>query len=191
MTRITTTGKVFTEKQLIALLNKGAKGTVTAIAERTKKVMQEYTKKNLYDVPKLTIGNVSPGEYYTRSWNLFYSIDKEDTEADGDEFFNEVGYQEHYLYEHQAPPEFRVTKRGNLHMVKFGRYTDYRSDYVGDEMLENDWLEEGTEGGLAPREGTHVVRDTMNILTQYFASNGVQADLEANFGGGITVTREK
>lgn len=191
LTKITTTGKVFTEKQLLEMLDKGARVTVTAVAEKTKQVMKEYTQRNLYNVAKLTSTSAPPGLYYNRSRYLYGSIDRDRTEADGDVWYNDVGFQEYLLEEQAEPPEFRVTKKGELSMIKFGRYTNLYGNSVVDEMLDEGWIEEGTTGGKAPRKGAHIVKDTKEFLDNYFSTNGIQADLQQNYGHGVTITRER
>lgn len=191
MTKITTTGKVFTEKQLMSLLEKGAKGTVTTVANKASSVMKEFTIKNLYNVPKLTLTNARPGQYYTRSRYLLGSIDIDRTEAEEDMWYSDVGFNESYLRENATLPEYKITKKGTKKIVKFGRYTDIWGDYVGDDMLADGYIEDGLDGGLAPRRGAHIIRDTMTFLDDYFSSNGIIVDMEQNFGYGITITRER
>lgn len=191
MTKITTTGRVFTEKQLTDLLKKGARGTVTTVAQKAASTLKKYTQKNLYDVPKLTNTSAFSGEYYHRSRYLLGSIETDRTEAEDDMFFNEVGFSEERLREHAEPPSYRETKKGTFKVSAFGRYTDLWGDFVGDDMLDMEWLEEGTEGGKAPRKGAHMIADTLNFLDDYFSSNGIIADMEQNFGRGITITRER
>ena len=176
---------IMTDKQLEALLAKGARGVITQLAQYAKKEMQYFTKRNLYDQVLVDTKNRA----YDRSRYLYGSIESSRTESSGDSFYSEVAFDKDYIRAHAEKPTYKKTKKGKLRMVKFGRYTDIHGDYVGDEMIEEGWIEDGTGyPSIVPRGGAHIMEDTVESIDRFLAQNGVEAELKREFG---TVVIEK
>lgn len=172
-------GKFLTSKQLDALMRAGTKGTVTKLSAYAKKALQLSTEKNLYQQKLVNTKNSA----YQRSRHLYGSITSTRTDDSGDSFFSVAGFEDEYLRARSTPPEFKKTRRGKKRLVKFGRYTDIYGDYVGDQMIEDGWLEDGTDRpSMVPRRGAEMIESATEMVEDFIGGFGIEAEIKKEFG---------
>lgn len=174
--------KGFTQKEIEKMLKKAAKGLTTDIAKYAEIRLKHNTKERLYGQ---TLVNTKK-HYYKASGEFYRAITREPTEYLDDEYSAEVGWSDQKLRESSTDPVYRRTRRGKLKLVEFGRYTDIYGDYVGDEMVELFWLEEGTEKpSIVKRRGAYMVEATMNDIDAFMMSHNLDASISKEFGNVI------
>lgn len=174
--------KGFTQKEIEKMLKKAAKGLTTDIAKYAEIRLKYNTKERLYGQ---TLVNTKK-HYYKASGEFYRAITREPTEYLDDEYSAEVGWSDQKLRESSTDPVYRRTRRGKLKLVEFGRYTDIYGDYVGDEMVELFWLEEGTEKpSIVKRRGAFMVEATMNDIDAFMMSHNLDASISKEFGNVI------
>lgn len=174
--------KGFTQKEIEKMLKKAAKGLATDIAKYAEIRLKYNTKERLYGQ---TLVNTKK-HYYKASGEFYRAITREPTEYLDDEYSAEVGWSDQKLRESSTDPVYRRTRRGKLKLVEFGRYTDIYGDYVGDEMVELFWLEEGTEKpSIVKRRGAFMVEATMNDIDAFMMSHNLDASISKDFGNVI------
>lgn len=174
--------KGFTQKEIEKMLKKAAKGLTTDIAKYAEIRLKYNTKERLYGQ---TLVNTKK-HYYKASGEFYRAITREPTEYLDDEYSAEVGWSDQKLRESSTDPVYRRTRRGKLKLVEFGRYTDIYGDYVGDEMVELFWLEEGTEKpSIVKRRGAFMVEATMNDIDEFMMSHNLDASISKEFGNVI------
>lgn len=174
--------KGFTQKEIEKMLKKAAKGLTTDIAKYAEIRLKYNTKERLYGQ---TLVNTKK-HYYKASGEFYRAITREPTEYLDDEYSAEVGWSDQKLRESSTDPVYRRTRRGKLKLVEFGRYTDIYGDYVGDEMVELFWLEEGTEKpSIVKRRGAYMVEATMNDIDAFMMSHNLDASISKEFGNVI------
>lgn len=174
--------KGFTQKEIEKMLKKTAKGLATDIAKYAEIRLKYNTKERLYGQ---TLVNTKK-HYYKASGEFYRAITREPTEYLDDEYSAEVGWSDQKLRESSTDPVYRRTRRGKLKLVEFGRYTDIYGDYVGDEMVELFWLEEGTEKpSIVKRRGAYMVEATMNDIDAFMMSHNLDASISKDFGNVI------
>lgn len=174
--------KGFTQKEIEKMLKKAAKGLTTDIAKYAEIRLKYNTKERLYGQ---TLVNTKK-HYYKASGEFYRAITREPTEYLDDEYSAEVGWSDQKLRESSTDPVYRRTRRGKLKLVEFGRYTDIYGDYVGDEMVELFWLEEGTEKpSIVKRRGAYMVEATMNDIDEFMMSHNLDASISKEFGNVI------
>lgn len=174
--------KGFTQKEIEKMLKKAAKGLATDIAKYAEIRLKYNTKERLYGQ---TLVNTKK-HYYKASGEFYRAITREPTEYLDDEYSAEVGWSDQKLRESSTDPVYRRTRRGKLKLVEFGRYTDIYGDYVGDEMVELFWLEEGTEKpSIVKRRGAYMVEATMNDIDAFMMSHNLDASISKEFGNVI------
>lgn len=174
--------KGFTQKEIEKMLKKAAKGLATDIAKYAEIRLKYNTKERLYGQ---TLVNTKK-HYYKASGEFYRAITREPTEYLDDEYSAEVGWSDQKLRESSTDPVYRRTRKGKLKLVEFGRYTDIYGDYVGDEMVELFWLEEGTEKpSIVKRRGAYMVEATMNDIDAFMMSHNLDASISKEFGNVI------
>lgn len=174
--------KGFTQKEIEKMLKKAAKGLATDIAKYAEIRLKYNTKERLYGQ---TLVNTKK-HYYKASGEFYRAITREPTEYLDDEYSAEVGWSDQKLRESSTDPVYRRTRKGKLKLVEFGRYTDIYGDYVGDEMVELFWLEEGTEKpSIVKRRGAFMVEATMNDIDAFMMSHNLSASISKEFGNVI------
>ena len=174
--------KGFTQKEIEKMLKKTAKGLATDIAKYAEIRLKYNTKERLYGQ---TLVNTKK-HYYKASGEFYRAITREPTEYLDDEYSAEVGWSDQKLRESSTDPVYRRTRTGKLKLVEFGRYTDIYGDYVGDEMVELFWLEEGTEKpSIVKRRGAFMVEATMNDIDSFMMSHNLDASISKEFGNVI------
>lgn len=174
--------KGFTQKEIEKMLKKAAKGLATDIAKYAEIRLKYNTKERLYGQ---TLVNTKK-HYYKASGEFYRAITREPTEYLDDEYSAEVGWSDQKLRESSTDPVYRRTRTGKLKLVEFGRYTDIYGDYVGDEMVELFWLEEGTEKpSIVKRRGAYMVEATMNDIDAFMMSHNLGASISKEFGNVI------
>lgn len=171
--------KGFTQKEIEKMLKKAAKGLATDIAKYAEIRLKYNTKERLYGQ---TLVNTKK-HYYKASGEFYRAITREPTEYLDDEYSAEVGWSDQKLRESSTDPVYRRTRTGKLKLVEFGRYTDIYGDYVGDEMVELFWLEEGTEKpSIVKRRGAFMVEATINDIDEFMMSHNLGASVSKEFG---------
>lgn len=174
--------KGFTQKEIEKMLKKTAKGLATDIAKYAEIRLKYNTKERLYGQ---TLVNTKK-HYYKASGEFYRAITREPTEYLDDEYSAEVGWSDQKLRESSTDPVYRRTRTGKLKLVEFGRYTDIYGDYVGDEMVELFWLEEGTEKpSIVKRRGAYMVEATMNDIDAFMMSHNLDVSVSKEFGNVI------
>lgn len=174
--------KGFTQKEIEKMLKKTAKGLATDIAKYAEIRLKYNTKERLYGQ---TLVNTKK-HYYKASGEFYRAITREPTEYLDDEYSAEVGWSDQKLRESSTDPVYRRTRTGKLKLVEFGRYTDIYGDYVGDEMVELFWLEEGTEKpSIVKRRGAYMVEATMNDIDTFMMSHNLDVSVSKEFGNVI------
>ena len=177
---------VLTEKQVMEIMKKKVKGTVTAMAKQAEKMMQYVTKENLYD-QHLAISKGHSA--YERTNGLYNSIFSGNTEDLGGVYSNGVGFSVDYLRANATQPIFRATKTGGKKLVQFGSYTDVYGDFVGDDMIDGEWIEEGTGyQSLVPRRGAYIYERTAQEMEDMIARHGFDVEF-ANIGAEISIEK--
>lgn len=170
---------ITSESAMKKILEKGAKGFITSISKKTVEYMKYYTKANLYD--RDLVG--TKRHYYNSSGYLYGSIQATKTEYSGDSFYSEVGFNNEYLMQHSSKPKFKKKRRGKKTLVEFGRYTDIYGNYVGDEMIEEEWIEDGTQKpSIVPRRGAYIMEDVINSVENDFNVSNVETTLSKEIG---------
>lgn len=183
---------IVSQKQLEELLNKTAKGVVTGLAQYATKALKYTTERNLYQQDLVGTSH----HYYERSGYLYGSITSTRTENTGDSFYSVAGFEDEYLRAHATKPQFKATKKrkknGNgKKLVAFGRYTDIFGNYVGDEMIEDGWIEDGTSiPSIVPRRGTNMLQDARDMVEEFIDSKGIEG-LITNELGQVVIERTK
>lgn len=176
-----------TQKEIEKMLEKTAKGMATDIARQAEYQLKLYTKKNLYGQRLVNTKNSA----YDPSGEFYNAINRNNAEKDGNMYFSDVGFDIEYLRSVSETPQFQITKHGNLRLIKFGRYTDVYGDFVGDELVEALWLEEGTGSrSIVPRRGAYMMRDTIDAVVAWCNGNGIDASIYREFGR-VTISKEK
>lgn len=161
------------------ILSKGAKGFITSISKKTVEYMKYYTKANLYD--RDLVG--TKRHYYNNSGYLYGSIQATRTDYSGDSYYSEVGFDNDYLRAHSSKPKFKKSKRGKKVLIEFGRYTDIYGNYVGDDMIEDEWIEDGTgKPSIVPRKGAYIMEDVIQSVENDFGVSNVQTTLSKELG---------
>lgn len=164
------------------MLKKTAKGLATDIAKYAEIRLKYNTKKLLYGQNLVD----TKKHYYKASGEFYRAITREPTEYLDDEYASEVGWSDQKLRESSTDPVFRRTKSGKLKLVEFGRYTDIYGNYVGDEMVELFWLEEGTQKpSIVKRRGAYMVEATMSDIDNFLLSHNLDASISKEFGNVV------
>lgn len=174
--------KGFTQKEIEKMLKKTARGLTTDIAKYAEIRLKYNTKKLLYGQNLVD----TKKHYYKASGEFYRAITREPTELLDDEYTSEVGWSDQALRESSTDPVFRRTRTGKLKLVEFGRYTDVNGDYVGDEMVEAYWLEEGTnKPSIVKRRGAYMVETTMEDINNFIMSHNLDSSISKEFGNVI------
>lgn len=180
--------KGFTQKEIEKMLKKAAKGLATDIAKYAEIRLKYNTKERLYGQ---TLVNTKK-HYYKASGEFYRAITREPTEFLDNEYSAEVGWSNEKLKQSSTDPVYRRTRTGKLKLVEFGRYTDVYGDYVGDEMVELFWLEEGTEKpSIVKRRGAYMVEATMEDIDAFMTSHNLNASISKEFGNVIVSTSKR
>lgn len=180
--------KGFTQKEIEKMLKKAAKGLATDIAKYAEIRLKYNTKERLYGQ---TLVNTKK-HYYKASGEFYRAITREPTEFLDNEYSAEVGWSNEKLKQSSTDPVYRRTRTGKLKLVEFGRYTDVYGDYVGDEMVELFWLEEGTEKpSIVKRRGAYMVEATLEDIDAFMTSHNLNASISKEFGNVIVSTSKR
>lgn len=180
--------KGFTQKEIEKMLKKAAKGLATDIAKYAEIRLKYNTKERLYGQ---TLVNTKK-HYYKASGEFYRAITREPTEFLDNEYSAEVGWSNEKLKQSSTDPVYRRTRTGKLKLVEFGRYTDVYGDYVGDEMVELFWLEEGTEKpSIVKRRGAYMLEATMEDIDAFMTSHNLNASISKEFGNVIVSTSKR
>lgn len=180
--------KGFTQKEIEKMLKKAAKGLATDIAKYAEIRLKYNTKERLYGQ---TLVNTKK-HYYKASGEFYRAIAREPTEFLDNEYSAEVGWSNEKLKQSSTDPVYRRTRTGKLKLVEFGRYTDVYGDYVGDEMVELFWLEEGTEKpSIVKRRGAYMVEATLEDIDAFMTSHNLNASISKEFGNVIVSTSKR
>lgn len=180
--------KGFTQKEIEKMLKKAAKGLATDIAKYAEIRLKYNTKERLYGQ---TLVNTKK-HYYKASGEFYRAITREPTEFLDNEYSAEVGWSNEKLKQSSTDPVYRRTRTGKLKLVEFGRYTDVYGNYVGDEMVELFWLEEGTEKpSIVKRRGAYMVEATMEDIDAFMTSHNLNASISKEFGNVIVSTSKR
>lgn len=180
--------KGFTQKEIEKMLKKAAKGLATDIAKYAEIRLKYNTKERLYGQ---TLVNTKK-HYYKASGEFYRAITRDPTEFLDNEYSAEVGWSNEKLKQSSTDPVYRRTRTGKLKLVEFGRYTDVYGDYVGDEMVELFWLEEGTEKpSIVKRRGAYMLEATMEDIDAFMTSHNLNASISKEFGNVIVSTSKR
>lgn len=163
--------QILTETELKRLLSKKTKGFVSELTRVTAKLLLQNTKKYLYGQNHVQ----TKKKTYKNTKGIISSITYDGTENTGESFYNRVYFDVDVL-EGYASKKTRYS---------LGTYTDVRGNFVGDDLIEDLWLEDGTDGGLVPRSGADMIKITMDEINQWLASSNVDFYFESELGDVI------
>lgn len=170
--------QLLTPEQLEVLLNKTAKGFVTNISKIGATLLKNNTEELLYG-RKHTDTELKYRDVFT-DHNLVKSITYDRTTKTGDSYANRVYFDDKIL---QAAAE-KKTKQ------YLGRYMNIDNMYVGDSMIEEMWLEDGTSSGLVPRSGANMMDATIEQINDWIDGPDLDTYIEKEIGK-IVVERFK
>lgn len=172
---------ITSEAQFNELMGKKAKGFVTQITKNAKKLLKENVQNNFYSKPYTSfIKKPIKNHTYQRTGDLYDSISENQTANFEDYFSNEVYFDQEY-FNNNMKPKNKDT---------LGTYYNVHNTPTPSEIIEENWIEDGSDGGLYPRKGAHFIRDTMQMLEDRIGSQEFNYELE-NYFGAISVTRYK
>ena len=176
---------ISSQEELERLMQKGAKGFITELTKYTQSILKENIRKNLYDVDPMTFMKKPTKKInYKRSKGIYSSVSINKTQNMGDSFENSVYFDEDVLYAHKSP------KGGRGNEAYLGTYMDIHNNFVGDELIESMWIDEGTDNGLRPRYGANYVQDTINQIEDMLSGSEIEYEIGKSFNG-ISVERFK
>ena len=164
-----------TEKQLQALFQKKTKGFVTAITKVAEKQMKENIESYLYGYNHVNTKRKTYRPAYG-DHNFKRSVYHENAKREGDGYVGEVNFGQSVL-QSASEPKTRTY---------LGRYTDFQGNYVGDELIGNGWLEDGTANDMRPylsRSGAGFIEATMRDLDDFAIMHELQTYFEGDFDG--------
>lgn len=168
--------QILTEAELQKLLLKKTKGFVSELTKVTQRLLKENTSSYLYGQNHVQ----TKKKTYKNTKGILASITSEKTENTGESFYNRVYFDVDVL-------EGYASKKNH---ESLGTYTDVRGNFVGDEMIEDLWLEDGTDGGLVPRSGADMIKITIEEINQWLNSSDVDFYFESELGD-IVIERFK
>lgn len=164
-----------TEKQLQDLLERKTKGFVTQVTKIAEKTLKQNIETNLYGEKHTNTKSNAYRNVY-RDHNFKKSVSREPTTRSGGGYTGEVIFDQSVLQQASEP------KTGDY----LGRYTDFFGNYVGDELISNGWLEDGTVNEARPnlsRTGAGFIEKTIDDLEDFIIQNELEAYFEGDFDG--------
>lgn len=169
--------KILSDAQLMKILEKKCKGTVTELTKIAYKLMKENTKSDLYGKDHLI--KPTKKKTYKNTGAFLSAISMEKTLNTGESFFNRVYIDEDVLYNN------RYNKGGKQGERYLGAYTDCHKRFVGDELIQEMWLEDGTSSGLLPRNGAGMMEHTISDIEEFIDGTDIEFDIHKELGDVI------
>lgn len=160
--------QILTEEKLEKLLLKKTKGFVSELTRVTVRLLKENTASYLYGQNHVQ----TKKKTYKNTKGVLASITSESTQNTGESFYNRVYFDVDVM-------EGYASKKTHSSL---GTYTDVHGNFVGDELIEDLWLEDGTDGGLVPRSGADMIKITMEQINDWLASSDVDFYFESELG---------
>ena len=173
------------EEELAKLMTKRAKGFVTEITKYAYSQLKKNIKEDLYAKDAMSfMKNPTKTINYKRSNGIYSSVSMNKTQNMGDSFENDVYFSEDVLYSLKSP---KSVKKGDRHL---GTYMDIHNNFVGDELIESMWVDEGTDDGLKPRYGADYTQHTIDDINSLIEGSQIEYEIGKSFNG-ISVERFK
>lgn len=172
---------IMTQKQIEKLLQKKAKGFITEMAKTCEKLLKQNIKSELYGNEHTSTKNPTYRKVF-KDHALIGAVLREPTSKDDGIWSATVGFDIGYL-ESASEPKGYAPGIGSY----LGRYTDVNGNFVGDDMIADGWLEDGSDG-LISRSGAGFMQKTVDELEDFIAAIGVDGYFGEEFGS-ILITR--
>ena len=160
--------QILTESELKKLLSKKTKGFVSELTRVTARLLNQNTRLYLYGQNHVN----TKKRTYKNTKGIISSITYDATENTGESFYNRVYFDVDVL-EGYASKKTRDS---------LGTYTDVRGNFVGDDLIEDLWLEDGTDSGLVPRSGANMIKITMEEINQWLSRTNVDYYFASELG---------
>lgn len=172
--------RILSQSALDSMLKKTARRISDDIAKKTSQVLKNKVDVNIYQEQP---GRIS-GAYrsYFSGRPLVDAVYYENSVYDFDSYTSEVGFDVGHLQMMSAPPKLRGKER------HLGRYTDIHGNFVGDDLIYGEWLEEGTSKppSIVSHPGAYFMEETVQMVEDWISGSYINVAIEKEMGSIVT-----
>ena len=154
--------------ELNAYINVVVQEILDKISSDVEERVFNLVKERLYDPPGRNMGGYT-GAYYDTTYDFLTSVTRAEPKFSDGKIEVEIYYDSNKIM-----PQYRSEEEyWNVHMDTDEQVEDIWNGMSIPELLPL-WMEYGTNKGLAPRNGIHVMQDVYNDLKKTYKSEFIK-----------------